>query len=300
MQVPLCNDNKVWKYANQIPNPSSHSPSSFHDSGTMEEVLEWFMKSTVKTNFSISQDDITAHNLSLEYDLDTCHPIPYISDGPLPLNLPNQCLPNLSNEHVQGSHILKVEEQECEAYFDIYSLFQSPLCEYGVSSLLASNESKNLGDESNRINFPDQFEVLGNQHPDHSDSIIVWDDVFPSAPTDILVPPDDFYLIELDLDSDPAEENVLIKTSSSSHCSLWSPFCDASTCHEDTPCSLGYSFNVLTSQLAQGGEDIHDERENNQITKYPFNPSSSLVLHKDNYSNQLARETSLIHSSLDL
>ncbi len=77
----------------------------------MEEVPEWFMTPTMKTNFPISQDDITALNLNIESDLDTCHPLPSLSHDPLPLNFPNQSLPNLSNEYVQGSRISKVEEK---------------------------------------------------------------------------------------------------------------------------------------------------------------------------------------------
>ena len=31
MKVPSCGDNKVGKYENHMPNPSSHPPSAFHD-----------------------------------------------------------------------------------------------------------------------------------------------------------------------------------------------------------------------------------------------------------------------------
>lgn len=38
MRMAFCDDNKVGKYANQIPNPSSHSSSTCHDSDSMEEI----------------------------------------------------------------------------------------------------------------------------------------------------------------------------------------------------------------------------------------------------------------------
>jgi len=38
MRVPPCDDNKVGKSAIQIPNPSSHSSSTFHDLDPMEEI----------------------------------------------------------------------------------------------------------------------------------------------------------------------------------------------------------------------------------------------------------------------
>ena len=75
MRVSLYDDNKVWKYANQIPNPSSHSSSAFHVSYLMEEILEWFTKPMVNNNSSILQDDVTIHNSSLESDLYFCYPL---------------------------------------------------------------------------------------------------------------------------------------------------------------------------------------------------------------------------------
>ena len=105
MWEPACKHNKVWKYSSQIPNPYSHSTSTFHDSDPMEDILECFMKPTMKTNFSISQYDIIAHNLNLESNLDTCYPIQSISYDSFPLNLPTQSLPNIRNEQVQGSQI---------------------------------------------------------------------------------------------------------------------------------------------------------------------------------------------------
>lgn len=41
--VPLCDGNKVKKYANQTPNPSSHSSPTFHDSDSLEKIPEWLM-----------------------------------------------------------------------------------------------------------------------------------------------------------------------------------------------------------------------------------------------------------------
>lgn len=112
------------------------------------------MKPMVKSNLSIPQDDIITHNLNLEFDLDTYHPLPSLSHDPLSLNMPNQYLPSPTSEQVQGSHISYVEEQEGWDYFDLSSLFQNPTCEDGVSSFLAENESGNLGCWSNTITSP--------------------------------------------------------------------------------------------------------------------------------------------------
>lgn len=75
MRVSPCDNNKVGKSLNQVPNPYSHSSSTFHDSDPMEKIPEWLMKPMVKTNSSILQDDITIHNYSLESDLDFCYPL---------------------------------------------------------------------------------------------------------------------------------------------------------------------------------------------------------------------------------
>ena len=79
--------------------------------------------------------------------------------------------------------------------------------------------------------------------------------------------------------------DILTEISSSYHYPLCSIVCDASTCDGETPCYSISSSNELTSQFIQGGEDIHDERQNNQIIEYSFDPSPSLVLHKYNSSN---------------
>jgi len=63
MWLPPCDDNKVWKSANQIPNPSLHPPFASHDSVPMEGNLEWLMKPMVKTNSSTPQDDSSILNL---------------------------------------------------------------------------------------------------------------------------------------------------------------------------------------------------------------------------------------------
>ncbi len=105
------------------------------------------------------------------------------------------------------------------------------MCEDGVASLLADNKSKNLGDEYNIIDFLDQFEVLDNHHIDYYDSIIVQDNIFPSTPIDILVPPEDVDLKILDMEFDLAEEIIIIETSSSSHYLFFSLICNASTCN---------------------------------------------------------------------
>ena len=94
MQVPPCDDHKVGKSANQIPNLSSHPSFTFHDSDPMEEILEWFMNPMVKNNLSIPQDDIITHNLNIESDLDTCHHLPCLFHDTLSLNMTNQFIPN--------------------------------------------------------------------------------------------------------------------------------------------------------------------------------------------------------------
>lgn len=84
-----------------------------------------------------------------------------------------------------------------------------------------------------------------NFHYDDDGSISVYNDEFPSAPNDLLVPSEDVDLTELYLESNPPKENFLTETSSSSHYSLWS----LSTCDEDTPCSSSYSLDEFTSQI---------------------------------------------------
>jgi len=54
MRVPPCNDNQVGKFVDQIPNPSLHPPSTFHDLDLIEETLEWFMEPRLKANPLIS------------------------------------------------------------------------------------------------------------------------------------------------------------------------------------------------------------------------------------------------------
>jgi len=138
---------------------------------------------------------------------------------------------------------------------------------------------------------------LGNNHFDDDDFVDVCDDECPSDPVDLSVSHENFNLKYLDLESVLVEENALIETPSLSLYPLWSLVYDASTFDEDTLCSSNSSLHELTSQLTQGSEVVHDERENNQIIEYPFHPISSLVLHQDNSLNQLAHE---IFLSLDL
>jgi len=73
MWVPPCCDCKVGKSKNQISNSYSHSFSTFHDSDSMEEILDWLRKPTVKTNSSVLKDDVTVHNFSLESDFNFCY-----------------------------------------------------------------------------------------------------------------------------------------------------------------------------------------------------------------------------------
>jgi len=65
IRVPPCGDYEVGKSANLILNPPSHSSSIYHDSNSMEEILEWLMKTTGKNNFPILQHDVIIHNSSL-------------------------------------------------------------------------------------------------------------------------------------------------------------------------------------------------------------------------------------------
>jgi len=103
----------------------------------------------------------------------------------------------------------------------------------------------------------------------------------------------------LDLESNSVKEDVLTETSSSSQYPLFSTVCDTSTCNGGTPCYLSLYYDELTSQLAQVGEIIHDANENNQIFEQSSQPSSSLHLHEEKSSNQLAHENSLICLSLN-
>jgi len=52
--------------------------------------------------------------------------------------------------------------------------------------------------------------------------------------------------------------------------------------------------------LTQDSEVVHDENENNQNTENSSHPSSSLLLHEDNSSNQLSHEISPMHLSLNV
>lgn len=199
-------------------------------------------------------------------------------------------------DRVQYSHITQVEEKEGKYYFNLSSLFQNPLCEYGVSSFFTDIESINLSNESNEFSFFRSV-VLGNNNFDDDNYIDVSDDEFPSAQVDISVSHENFNLKYLDLEFFSVKENALIKASSLSHYPFFSPICDARTCDEDTPCSSSSSAHELTSQFTQGSEVFYDERENNHIIEYTFDPISSLVLYEDNSSNHITHE---IPPSLDL
>jgi len=80
MRMPPCNDNEVGKYAHKIPNRASHSPSAFHDSNPMEEILEWIIKPIVETNS--------------KYDLDSFHPLSSPSYDHLPHDFLDQPILN--------------------------------------------------------------------------------------------------------------------------------------------------------------------------------------------------------------
>ena len=77
---------------------------------------------------------------------------------------------------VQGSHITQVEEWKCEDTFDIYSLFQNPLCQHVVPSLLNDFQSTNLSSQSIEVNFLNQSIVLENHHSDDDEYVDAYDD----------------------------------------------------------------------------------------------------------------------------
>lgn len=190
-----------------------------------------------------------------------------------------------------------VEEEESEENLDLSSLSQSSLCQDNSLPFLDDFQSTNLCSESNAINYSNQSISLGNNHPGDDDCVYVFNHEFLGVLTDILVSHEDF---DLDLESYLVEEHVITKTSSSSHYPVCSNIFDAFTCNIDTPWSTIYSSNDLTSQLRLGGEIIHDENENNKIIEYSFHSLSSLLLHEENSSNELAHEIFLIHTSSNL
>ena len=103
-------------------------------------------------------------------------------------------------------------------------------------------------------------QIFKNNNPNDDDFVYVCDD------DSIYICDDEFLSVRVDPSvshpkSNSVKENVLIETSSSSHSPLCSPIFDAFIHDENTPCSSSSSSGELTSQLAQGGEDIHDERE---------------------------------------
>lgn len=114
MMVPPCDDNKVGKSGNQIPNPYSHSYIAFHDSDSREEIAGWIMKPMVKTNFPIPQDDVIIHNSSLKSDLDFCYPLSSTCHDSLYCDFPVQSAPPASfsqslDFRVTGSNCDKIE-----------------------------------------------------------------------------------------------------------------------------------------------------------------------------------------------
>ena len=80
---------------------------------------------------------------------------------------------------------------------NLSSLLQNSLCKYGDSSLLVDNELSNLDHQSNEINFPNKYEVLGNNHFDEDESADIYDDEYPSASTDLSIYQED--IVDLDL-----------------------------------------------------------------------------------------------------
>lgn len=144
-----------------------------------------------------------------------------------------------------------------------------------------------LGRESNAINYFNQPPSLGC-----NSNISVFHDECPITSLNISVSNEYF---NLDLESILVKEYVHIKTSSSPHYPLYLTICNPSTCDEDTPCSWVSSFDEVSPWLTLGGEVVHDEIENYKIIENPSHPSSYLLLHEDNSSNNLSHEISLIH-----
>jgi len=226
----------------------------------MEETLEWFMEPNVKANPLISQDGINTHKSSLKSNLNSCHPLSSLSHDPLPHDFLNQPISNPNSDKVQGNHSSQVEDKESEYSFALSSLFQNHVRQDYVLPSLVDFESRNLTDESNEIDFPNQSKVLGNHHSEDDHSIDVHGDEFPSALTDLPVSQEDFDLKYLDIEYVSVKEDVLMETPSSPHSPLCSTFCNVLTYDEDTPCFSSSSSNELNFELTQDSEDIHDEK----------------------------------------
>lgn len=122
---------------------------------------------------------------------------------------------------------------------------------------------------------------MGKNNFDEDNFAGVCDNECPNASSDLSVSHED---LTFDPKSDSVKEYVFIEASSSPHRPLCSANCNESICDEDTPCSLFSS----SDELSQGSEVVHDEIENNQNIEYFSHPLSSLLLHEDNSSNQLA------------
>lgn len=114
MWVNRCGDYKVGKSANQIPNPSSCSPSTFHDPNSMEEILDCLMKPTVNTKSFIWQHDVTIHNLCLEYELGFCYTLSFIGHDslyhdPHEKSIPVAIFPHSLDFHIFGSNCDRIQ-----------------------------------------------------------------------------------------------------------------------------------------------------------------------------------------------
>lgn len=135
-------------------------------------------------------------------------------------------------------------EKKGEYAFNPSSIFKNTLCEDDALPFLDHSRSNNIGSESNVINYFDQSVALGNNSFDDDDSVDVCDHKSPGVSSNLLVSHEYF---NLDPESNSIKEDVLIETSSSSHYPLCSIIYDASTCDQDTPCSLISSSIELSS-----------------------------------------------------
>jgi len=124
---------------------------------------------------------------------------------------------------------------------------------------LADIEYINLGSQSNDLNFPNPYKVLGNHYSDNDVFVDVYGDECPSAPTNLLVSKEYFDLKDLYLESNSVKEDILMESFSSVHYPLWPTIFNALTCEEDTPCSSSSSSNELNFGLTQCSEVIHHE-----------------------------------------
>jgi len=139
------------------------------------------MGHNVKVDLFIPQDNINEHDLSLKSDLisnilfltDYFHPLsltPHDSLCHFPLNKSN--FPTItsnsldsqstgsSNDEVQGSNVVHVEEIKDEDTSHLSPILKIPLCQHNVSKFMVNEESSVLDYQLNETLIPNEKEGL--------------------------------------------------------------------------------------------------------------------------------------------